>query len=123
MTQTVIILKESDDRTLCLKFSGLVTRADHQTYLRHELEKIIARHGEYNLLILHDEDFRGWEPGAAESSLRSIIDFAGQSRRIAYVNPPEKKVLQTKLSQPLFNGEVKMFDRADYDAAVTWVKS
>lgn len=121
---TVRVLPQTDDQTLCVELSGLVRAEDHKRVLRANLEKVIQRNGFYNLLILYAPDFKGWEAGAADQSLRTIMDLAKYGRRRAMVNPTEKIVLMQKVSgEALFGGETRYFNADQFDKALAWVKS
>jgi len=123
MSTTIIVMPESDDVTLCLTLTGIITKDDHRRNLYNELDRRIKKFGTFNLLIFFSKDFQGWQEDAAGSSMGSIIEQAKYGRKIAYVNAPEKKVLQTKLSKPLFTGDVRFFNEADLLAATDWVKA
>jgi len=120
---SVRVLPQTDDKTLCIEFSGLIRAEDHKRVLRTTLEKIIEKNGFYNLLIVYAQDFKGWEAGAADQSLRTIMDLAKYGRRRAMVNPPEKIVLMQKVSgDKLFGGETRYFNADQFDEALAWVK-
>lgn len=121
LDRTVVILPETDEHTLCVRFTGLIRKEDHKLNLRDRLAAMVEKDGWYSMLIEY-KDFVGWEHDAADISLRSIMDFGKFARRLAYVNPPEKKVMQTKLTAPLFGGEMQFFDEGDFDAALEWVR-
>lgn len=119
---TVIVLPETEADTLCVRFTGLIRREDHRRTLYTRLEALMEAYGSYNLLIEYGPDYIGWEQDAADISLRSIMAFGPHARRIAYVNPTEKKILQTKLTASLFSGEIRLFEKDEYPQAVVWVR-
>lgn len=121
-SETIVVMPESDDRTLCVELRGYVRRTDHAEKLRKGLERILQQHETYGLLLYYGPDYKGWEAGGADSSMESMIDYGKQARRLAYVNPPEKKILQMKITAGLFSGEVKFFSPDDLAAAIAWVK-
>ncbi|HTK85866.1 MAG TPA: STAS/SEC14 domain-containing protein [Patescibacteria group bacterium] len=121
---SVRVLPQTDDQTLCVEMSGLIRAEDHKRAFYDNLEKIIAKNGFYDLLIVHAPDFKGWEAGAADQSLRTIMELAKYGRRRAMVNPPEKIVLMQKVSgDKLFGGETRYFNVDQFDEALAWVKS
>ena len=122
-SETVVVLPETNNHTLCLEFTGLIRAEDHRRNLQSNLQKMINRDGWFNMLIHYSPDFRGFEKDAASTSMQSIIDQGKYARRLAYVNPPEKKILQNKLAAPLFTGEIRYFGPDDMDEALEWVKS
>lgn len=121
-TSTVFVLSETGGDALCIAFRGLVRRADHKRYLRDNLVALVKAHGGYSLLIDYTA-FAGWEPDAAAISLESIVEFGPYARKLAYINPPEKKIMQHKLSGSLFGGETRFFDDLTRAEAFAWVKS
>ncbi|MBU0800644.1 MAG: STAS/SEC14 domain-containing protein [Alphaproteobacteria bacterium] len=122
MGSTVIIMPESDDTTLCLAFTGGVTKEDHYNNLVLPMKERIEKFGYYNLLIWHKDDFNGYEPDAADQSFVSIRDLGPYARRIAYVNPSERKLFQTTLMRVKLGHEVKNFDTKDLAEAIAWAK-
>jgi len=42
--------------------------------------------------------------------------------RIAYVNPPEQKILQLKLMNPLTKSPIRFFDMSQLDEALAWTR-
>lgn len=119
---TAIVLPESEGNLLCVQFSGLVNARDHEKAVSEPIREIIARHGSYRVLILY-RNFQGWEPDAADLNMKLILDCAPVCERVAYVNPPEKKILQMKLSQPLVLGEIRFFDADKLQEALDWMKT
>lgn len=123
MKKTVLILPQSDDDTLCITVRGRVTLDDHTHGLRKQLEERIKRVGYYNLVMFYAPDFAGWEADAAAQSFTSIYELGRYARRIAFVNPPDSKIFQTKISRPLLSGEVEIFRLEDLDNAISWAKA
>ena len=124
MTQTtsVIILPESDDRTICVRFDGPVNRDDHEKFLTGEIAKRADRLGSFNLVIIYGDDHHFKDNEAAEVNIRGLMSFASRCTRAAYVNPTPRKVLQIKLLAPLFAGEVRFFNADERDEAIAWAK-
>jgi hypothetical protein len=122
MSNTVIILPETDDKTLCLAFTGAVTKADHYNNLVVPMTARIEQYGYYNLVIWYKDDFTGYMPEAADQSFISIRELGPHAHRIAYVNPTERKLFQTNLMRAKLGHEVKNFDTADLAAAIAWAK-
>lgn len=119
---TVIILPESDEKTLCVELAGTIRRADHERVIRKGLFERFEKNGSYNLMAYFGPDFKGWEPDAADISMQTIVEIGRHAHRLAFVNPPEKKVMQSKLTPHLFGGELRHFADDDLKEAITWVK-
>ena len=117
------VLPQSNHDTVCVTLCGVIGPEDYKNSLYNTL-KTLAESGQYfNLLINYDISFKGWDRQAAEMSFRSIIDYGRKARKLAYVNAPDSKMLQIKMTQPLLGGEVRFFETEELDAAIAWVKS
>ena len=122
MGSSVITLPETDEYTLCLRFTGVVMRQDHYDGLVAPMRAMIEKHGGYNLVIHYAPDFAGWAPDAADQSFQSINEMGRAAGRIAYVNPPERKLFQTKLTRTLLGADVRNFENDELAAAIAWAK-
>lgn len=122
MPNTVIILPQSDDRTLCLRFEGAVTKKDHADNLITPMRAMIEKHGEYNLLIWFSDTYRGYEQDAADQSFQTIRELGRFARRIAYINPSARKIFQTNIIRVLLGKDVRNFSPEQIDEAVAWLK-
>ncbi len=119
----IVILPDSDDETLCVRLKGVVAKGEFEIRFLEPLTQRAGQGKKYNLLIHYDESFEGWEKDAAEISFQSIIDYGATARKLAYVNPPDSKLLQIKMARPLFGGEIRFFDEGELDQAIHWVKA
>lgn len=123
MPQTVIILPETNETTLCLRLTGTVTADDFTTYFGNEVMKRAGGIGWYNLYLLHDENFEGWSPEAADLSFRNISEFSPKARRLAYVNAPDSRMLMMKMLKPMMKAETRFFELDQQAEAMTWMMS
>ena len=123
LNNTITVMPESGGQTLCLALDGQITRKSHQEYLRAGLENILKNHDSYNLLLYYTPGYQGWDPAAADSSMQSILDYGRKARKLAFVNPSEKKIMQHKMTPDLFGGETRFFDAHELQEAISWVKS
>lgn len=119
---SVIIQPESDAHTICVQFSGRVTREDHEKYLTDEAARRADKHGFFNLVIIYKDDHQFLDSQAAENNMQRVMSFAPRCTRAAYVNPTPRKILQIKLLMPLFAGEVRFFNAEERDIAIAWAK-
>jgi hypothetical protein len=120
---SIRIYPETDDKTLCVSLHGLISKEDYDKCFFKPLEAFVKKGIKFGLLIHYAEDYKGWTPGAADSSFRSIIDHGKDARKMAYVNPPESKIFQVKMAKPLLGGEVRYFDNDELAEALKWIKS
>ena len=125
MTQnsTITRLPESTDQVLCVALTGLIRREDHEKYLNKPVQAMIGRYGQCSLLFHYDDEFKGWEPDAAAANMNAILTSGAYARKLAYIDPPEKKILQLKLAEPLIAGEIRYFSREQLPEALAWVKA
>lgn len=121
--QTVFILPETTDTTICLRYTGAVTLQDFDRYHHQELLKRTNENGYFNMVVCYDNDYTGWEPEAADANLKSIVELAKNARKLAYVNPQKRKIfLMSMVNDLLVDAEIRYFDGDDYASAVEWVK-
>lgn len=123
MTQTVTILPETNDTTLCLRMTGTITADDYMKYFDGPVKKIADTNGWYNLYVLHDENFEGWSAEAADLSFRCISEYSPKARRLAYINAPDSRMLMMKMLSPMMKAETRFFELDEADEAMTWMMS
>ncbi len=84
---------------------------------------MVERHGEARLLV-HYDNYKGWESQAALMDLGMTMKYAKKIRRIALVNPPEAELKRRKINEDIYKDtEIEIFSEDEIDKAVTWVKS
>lgn len=121
MSETVTILPETHEATLCLRLSGMVTPEDFTRNFGDRVQQINEKYDHYNLFVLYDETFEGWSREAADLSFKNIAQFSPKARRIAYVNAPDSRILMMKMLQPIMHAEVRYFDLSDKQQAMAWI--
>lgn len=122
MEPSVITLPESDDKTLCLAFTGIVTKDDHYNHLVRPMQDAIARHGYFNLVLWYKDDFKGLSPAAAGQSFISIADLGKYAHRLAYVNPTARKLFQNTLMRGQMGQATRNFNESELAEAIAWAK-
>jgi hypothetical protein len=124
MPGTIITLPQTDNCTLCLRFTGAVTKQDHYDAMVVPGKAIIERNGFYNLVIEYAPDYKGLMPDAADQRFRLISDWGKYGCRVAYVNPSARLVFMTKLARVLLGkADVRFFATNDLDEAIAWAKA
>lgn len=123
MAATVKILPETDETTLCVALHGYVSATDYAEFFDSPLRSIQRVNGFYNLVIVHEADFQGWEPGAADLSFRAIASLGHTVRRAAYVNAPDSRMLMMKMMQPILNADIRFFETEQQQEAIAWAKA
>lgn len=121
--KTVILLPESDAYTVCVAFVGKITKDDHDSIMTAAVKDRIEKNGFLNLVIVYSDE-HAYEASAADANMRSIMAHARYIVRAAYVNPPKRKLFQTKMLRELYpdTAELKSFYAAERDDAIAWAK-
>lgn len=121
--QTIFILPESTDTILCVRYTGTVTLADFTQYHYREMIKRVDENGYLKMVVCYDNNYKGWEPDAADANLKSIVELAKKARKLAYVNPQKRKIFLMSMVHDLLEGaEIRYFESDDYESALAWVK-
>ena len=115
-------MTECKGRVLCYSIQGIVSLQDYESFMKH-LTDAVHEYGSINLLFYYTPEFKGWQPEAADANMKAILDFGRSTDRLAYVNPPEKKIMQHKIAPELFGGEMKYFDKDKLAEAIEWIKA
>lgn len=124
MENSITILPETDDRTLCVHITGIITLHDYKEFFVKPLHAIIAKHGEYNLYAYYSHDYQSWTVDAADFSFKCYAEVGMAARKSAYVNAPDSRHLILKMLQPLMpKAEIRFFDEHQQEEAMAWVKS
>ncbi len=107
---------------ICFELDGYVTHADHTKFLVEPLRETVKTQGRYRVLMIYKPTFEGWEPEAAQDNMDIVLEFMPFCDRAAYVNPPKKKILQMKITEPLINFDIRYFESGQTDEALAWLK-
>lgn len=123
MSQTVTILPETDDKTLCVHVTGVLNTDDFEKNFINPVKAIIARYGEFHLYAFYNDDYQGWDTSAAESSFKAYSELGPFGRRCAYVNAPDSRHLILKMLRPLMpDADIRFFDSDEAAQAMAWAK-
>ncbi len=117
------ILPESEGKTLCIEIADRVSLENYTGILEPSVRKLIDQYGELNLLISYKPSFVGWDLDAAAQDLETMTEIGGFAKKIALVNPPERVLIRWQTLRPLLKGELKFYTDAEFDKALSWVKS
>jgi hypothetical protein len=123
MSQSITILPETDDRTLCVHITGVLNADDFEKSFITPVKTLIAGHGEFNLYAFYSDDYQGWDPSAADSSFKTYSELGPFGRRCAYVNAPDSRHLILKMMRPLMpDADIRFFDSDEAGKALAWAK-
>jgi hypothetical protein len=117
------ILPETSGDLLAVKASNKLTDADYQETFIPKLEEIIKQYGKGRILLIFDDNFKGWEPKALWDDARFGIKHMNDFEKIALVGGKKWVEWGVKIFAHLMKGEVKTFDGAQQESAQEWVKA
>ncbi|MDB5491018.1 MAG: hypothetical protein JWO78_867 [Micavibrio sp.] len=120
MGTTVTTLPETNETSLCLRLNGTVTAEDYLNYFDLPLRAIVTKNGFCKLCVIYADDFVNWSPEAADLSFKNISELAPKARKVAYVNPPDSRMLLMKMLDPVMDGKVRYFDAGQDAEALSW---
>ena len=117
------IMPESEGNVLCVEIADRVTLKDYETIIRPAICNIADNYDEYNSLVFYSEPFPGWDLDAAARDLETMTEYAGNLRKVALVDPPEKVLVRWQALKPLLGGELRFYTSQEFDKALSWVKT
>jgi hypothetical protein len=109
---------DNSGNVLVVNVSGKLAHADYREFLP-KLEAIVREHGKAFLLV-HLEDFHGWEIDAVWDDIRLGLTRGGDFGCCAIVGEKKWQKWITRLVRPFF--KVKYFDKSELLEAWRWVK-
>lgn len=119
---TVSLHPASGKNILCFQLDGFVTRNEHKKFLIDPLREAVKKYGNYRVIMIYKPTFEGWEAAAADDNMKIVLECMNFCERAAYVNPPKKKIMQMKMSEPLIKFDIRYFDTAQTDEALAWIR-
>lgn len=112
--------KTTDPTHMRLDVAGKLTRDDYAA-IAAKVETAIAEEGHHRLLFaLHD--FKGWTVAGAIEGVRFDVRHREDFDRIAVVGDRRWQEWSTKLTGPIFDGDVRWFDKDREHEAVHWLQ-
>lgn len=101
--------------------SGKLTREDYENF-ESEFERLLATQDKVRLLLLL-HDFDGWTAGAVWEDVKFDAKHFNDVDRIAIVGESKWEHAIAFFYKPFTRATVQYFDRADEQAARTWISS
>ncbi len=117
------ILPESSGNVLAIKGIDKLTADDYEKVFIPALTKLIEAEQKINVLFSFDENFHGWELGAAWDDIKFGMAHSKDFAKVALVGSPKWVAWITKLSMHLFNCQARTFDNDDFAEALAWLRS
>lgn len=123
MTNTITIMPETSATTLFVHLHDTISVDDYIQFFDTPVRAIQQKNGWHNLLVYYDRDFKGWSEQAAALSFKCITDIGSTARRLAYVSPPDQRILLMKMMRPIIKAETRYFNLEDLDDAIAWMQA
>jgi SpoIIAA-like len=118
---TVEVREEAAAKTLTVRLSGKLTKADYETFVP-EVERLIKAHGKIRLLVeLHD--FHGWDAGALWEDIKFDVKHFHDIQRLAIVGETKWEAGMAAFCKPFTTATIKYFDKAKAAEAKAWVEA
>lgn len=107
-----------EDGTPAIRVQGKLTRRDYQE-IEPDLVRMLESPGLVNLVIELDH-FEGWEPEALFEDLQLSLRYRREIGRLAVVGDHQEHQVGSKLTQPLFAREIRLFSLEQRAQARSW---
>ncbi len=117
------ILPESDDKTLIVKASAILTGDDYEKQFIPAMEKRLQHHRKINVLMLFSDDFSGWEAQAAWDDMVFGIQHRNDFEKLAVVADQQWIQWATNIGAYFMEGQIKTFPLDQFSEALDWVKA
>ena len=116
------IMQETEDRTLVVKATESLTSQDYEDVFIPQLKQLIDKFGKIRVLLYLDENFTGWELGAAWDDAVFGISHRHDFEKVAVVSDKKWVEWVTKIGSHFMDGQVATYTPAEFQDAVAWVK-
>jgi hypothetical protein len=115
------LMPETEGPLLCYEVTGHVTTEQYLDFLAR-VKANISTYGEFRLLLVYD-DFQGWQEQAAEMDVSLYVEYGKYFKKFCLVGPPDKEIMSKMIASSMISGELKIFAKGQFAAALAWVKS
>jgi len=120
---SVTLLPETDGPVIGLRVTGRLCNADYEK-LKADLAERIPENGKLRLLMVLDENFRGWTPKACFDDFAMMFEpWRHRFEKLAMVSGPGLVSWTAKhFPAAVLPYPVKVFTLDEFDAAWTWLR-
>ncbi len=118
----VEIMPESEGNVLVVKATEKLTARDYEEVFIPKINQLIEEHQKVKVVVFLDENFSGWEIGAAWDDAKFGIKHRSDFEKMAVVGGPKWVQWATKISAYFMKGQVAFYGIPDFESAVAWVK-
>jgi GNAT superfamily N-acetyltransferase len=111
---------ESPDTVLAIRAVGKVEKDDYRSVLEPAVAALLADQGEIRLVYVIGDEFDGYSFGADWEDTKFGFSHLAHWKRCAIVTDRDWIRHGVGMFHWMMPGELRVFDRADVDAAITW---
>jgi hypothetical protein len=113
-------IREITKDYVTLEVSKKLVRQDYDIVVP-ELERLMAVNDGHLNVLLELQDFKGWEPQALGREESFDVKRRHDFGRVAVVGEKSLEKLATRVSAPLFSGEIRFFPQDTLGEARQWL--
>jgi hypothetical protein len=117
------VMPESAGGSLAFRARGELTDDDYQRVFIPRLEEALAAHGRLRVMLVLEDDFKGWSPRAMWDDARWGMKHRNDFVKLAVVGGPTWVGWATRVGGRLMSSEVKTFALDQWAEAWAWVES
>jgi len=116
------IMPETEDNILVVKATKTLTRQDYEDIFIPQLKLQIDKFGKIRVLIYLDDNFNGWELGAAWDDAVFGVQHRHDFEKVAVVSDKNWVEWATKFGAYFMDGQVATYSLVEFQKAVIWVR-
>lgn len=116
------IMPETDDETLVVKALKTLSSEDYEDIFIPELNRRLNKTGKIRVVIYFDDNFIGWEPGAAWDDFVFGVQHRHDFDKVAVVGGQKWLQWATKVASYFMDSQVATYAPDAFQDAVKWVK-
>ena len=116
------ILPETEAQALVVKARHKLTKQDYEEIFIPRLNRMIEQFGRISALVYFDEDFTGWELGAAWDDAVFGIKHRHDFEKLAVVGDQQWLTWAVKLGAWMTDAQIITYQAGEFKQAVAWLK-
>jgi len=116
------IMSESTENLLIIEVKDKLTAKDYENTFIPALDKIIQQQGKARVIICFNENFSGFELGAAWDDAKFGLRHRHDFEKIAVVGGPRWIEWSSKVGAHFMKGQMKVYGAGCYQEALDWAK-
>ena len=116
------IMSETEDNILVVKATKTLTSQDYEDVFIPQLKLQIDKFGKIRVLIYLDDNFIGWELGAAWDDAVFGVQHRYDFEKVAVVSDKNWVEWATKIAAYFMDGQVATYSLVEFKEAVIWLR-